>query len=79
MSELDISYDSDGNFLGMVKLNGDMEDGKEMYPEEKPAYEFDSPGPYGATNTFEGVENPEKVKESIKTYSAEFVRFSIYV
>ena len=74
--ELFPSYDSDGNFLGMVKLNGDMEDGKEMYPEEKPAYEFDSPGPYGATNTFEGVENPEKVKESIKESLNWFKRFS---
>ena len=74
--ELFPSYDSDGNFLGMVKLKGDMEDGKEMYPEEKPAYEFDSPGPYGATNTFEGVENPEKVKESIKESLNWFKRFS---
>ena len=74
--ELFPSYDSDGNFLGMVKLNGDMEDGKEMYPEEKPAYEFDSPGPYGSTNTFEGVENPEKVKESIKESLNWFKRFS---
>jgi hypothetical protein len=74
--ELFPSYDSDGNFLGMVKLNGDMEDGKEMYPEEKPAYEFDSSGPYGATNTFEGVENPEKVKESIKESLNWFKRFS---
>lgn len=74
--ELFPSYDSDGNFLGMVKLNGDMEDGKEMYPEEKPAYEFDSPGPYGATNTFEGVENPEKVKDSIKESLNWFKRFS---
>jgi len=74
--ELFPSYDSDGNFLGMVKLNGDMEDGKEMNPEEKPAYEFDSPGPYGATNTFEGVENPEKVKESIKESLNWFKRFS---
>lgn len=74
--ELFPSYDSDGNFLGMVKLKGDMEDGKEMYPEEKPAYEFDSPGPYGATNTFEGVENPEKVKDSIKESLNWFKRFS---
>ena len=74
--ELFPSYDSDGNFLGMVKDNGNMEDGKEMYPEEKPAYEFDSPGPYGATNTFEGVENPEKVKESIKESLNWFKRFS---
>lgn len=74
--ELFPSYDSDGNFLGMVKLNGDMEDGKEMYPEEKPAYEFDSPGPYGSTNTFEGVENPEKVKDSIKESLNWFKRFS---
>ena len=74
--ELFPSYDSDGNFLGMVKLNCDMEDGKEMYPEEKPAYEFDSPGPYGATNTFEGVENPEKVKDSIKESLNWFKRFS---
>jgi len=74
--ELFPSYDSDGNFLGMVKGNGNMEDGKEMYPEEKPAYEFESPGPYGATNTFEGVENPEKVKESIKESLNWFKRFS---
>ena len=74
--ELFPSYDSDGNFLGMVKLNGDMEDGKEMYPNEKPAYEFDSPGPYGSTNTFEGVENPEKVKDSIKESLNWFKRFS---
>ena len=74
--ELFPSYDSDGNFLGMVKLNGDMEDGKEKYPEEKPAYEFDSPGPYGSTNTFEGVENPEKVKDSIKESLNWFKRFS---
>ena len=51
-------------------------DGEEMYPNEKPAYEFDSPGPYGATNTFEGVENPEKVKESIKESLNWFKRFS---
>ncbi len=75
--ELIPSYDSDGNFLGMGKSSGDMElDGEEMYPEEKPAYEFDSPGPYGSTNTFEGVENPEKVKESIKESLNWFKRFS---
>jgi hypothetical protein len=74
--ELFPSYDSDGNFLGMVKGNGNMEDGKEMYPEEKPAYDFDSPGPYGSTNTFEGVENPEKVKDSIKESLNWFKRFS---
>jgi hypothetical protein len=74
--ELFPSYDSDGNFLGMVKGNGNMEDGKEMYPEEKPAYEFDSPGAFGATNTFEGVENPEKVKDSIKESLNWFKRFS---
>ncbi len=51
-------------------------DGEEMYPNEKPAYEFDSPGPYGATNTFEGVENPEKVKDSIKESLNWFKRFS---
>jgi hypothetical protein len=51
-------------------------DGEEMYPEEKPAYEFDSPGPYGSTNTFEGVENPEKVKDSIKESLNWFKRFS---
>ena len=51
-------------------------DGEEMYPEEKPAYEFDSPGPYGSTNTFEGVENPEKVKNSIKESLNWFKRFS---
>jgi hypothetical protein len=75
--ELFPSYDSDGNFLGMGKSSGDMElDGEEMYPEEKPAYEFDSPGPYGSTNTFEGIENPEKVKESIKESLNWFKRFS---
>ena len=74
--ELFPSYDSDGNFLGMVKGNGNMEDGKEMYPEEKPAYKFDSPGPYGSTNTFEGVENPEKVKDSIKESLNWFKRFT---
>lgn len=51
-------------------------DGEEMYPGEKPAYEFDSPGPYGSTNTFESVENPEKVKESIKESLNWFKRFS---
>ena len=51
-------------------------DGEEMYPNEKPAYEFDSPGPYGSTNTFEGVENPEKVKNSIKESLNWFKRFS---
>jgi len=51
-------------------------DGEEMYPEEKPAYEFDSPGAFGATNTFEGVENPEKVKDSIKESLNWFKRFS---
>ena len=51
-------------------------DGEEMYPEEKPAYEFDSPGPYGVTNTFEGVENPEKVKDSIKESLNWFKRFT---
>lgn len=51
-------------------------DGEEMYPEEKPAYEFDSPGPFGSTNTFEGVENPEKVKESIQESLNWFKRFS---
>jgi len=51
-------------------------DGEEMYPEEKPAYEFDSPGPYGSTNTFEGVENPEKVKDSIKESLNWFKRFT---
>jgi hypothetical protein len=51
-------------------------DGEEMYPDEKPAYEFDSPGPYGSTNTFEGVENPEKVKDSIKESLNWFKRFS---
>ena len=51
-------------------------DGDEMYPEEKPAYEFDSPGPYGSTNTFEGIENPDKVKESIKESLNWFKRFS---
>lgn len=51
-------------------------DGEEMYPEEKSAYEFDSPGPYGATNTFESVENPEKVKESIMESLNWFKRFT---
>jgi hypothetical protein len=51
-------------------------DGEEMYPDEKPAYEFDSPGPYGSTNTFEGIENPEKVKDSIKESLNWFKRFS---
>jgi len=51
-------------------------DGEEMYPEEKPAYKFDSPGPYGSTNTFEGVENPEKVKDSIKESLNWFKRFT---
>ncbi len=51
-------------------------DGEEMYPEEKPAYEFDSPGPYGSTNTFEGIENPDKVKESIVESLNWFKRFS---
>ena len=51
-------------------------DGEEMYPDEKPAYEFDSPGPYGSTNTFEGFENPEKVKDSIKESLNWFKRFS---
>jgi len=74
--ELFPSYDSDGNFLGMVKGNGNMEDGKEMYPNEKDPYEFDSPGAFGATNTFEGVENPEKVKDSIKESLNWFKRFS---
>jgi hypothetical protein len=74
--ELFPSFDSDGNFLGMVKGSGGMEDGEEMYPNEKPAYEFDSPGPYGATNTFESVENPEKVKESIKESLNWFKRFT---
>ena len=75
--ELFPSYDSDGNFLGMGKSSGDMElDGEEMYPNEKPAYEFESPGPYGSTNTFEGVENPEKVKQSIKESLNWFKRFS---
>jgi hypothetical protein len=74
--ELFPSYDSDGNFLGMVKGNGNMEDGKEMYPNEKDPYEFDSPGAFGATNTFESVENPEKVKESIKESLNWFKRFS---
>ena len=74
--ELFPSYDSDGNFLGMVKGNGNMEDGREMYPNEKDPYEFDSPGAFGATNTFESVENPEKVKESIKESLNWFKRFS---
>ena len=51
-------------------------DGEEMYPEEKPAYEFDSPGPFGSTDTFEGVEDPEKVKESIQESLNWFKRFS---
>lgn len=51
-------------------------DGKEKYPNEKDPYEFDSPGPYGSTNTFEGVENPEKVKDSIKESLNWFKRFS---
>lgn len=75
--ELIPSFDSDGNFIGMVKPSGDMElDGKEMYSNEKPAYEFDSPGPYGSTNTFEEVENPEGVKQSIKESLNWFKRFS---
>ena len=75
--ELVPSFDSDGNFLGMVKPSGDMElDGKEMYSNEKPAYEFDSPGPYGSTNTFEEVENPEGVKKSIQESLNWFKRFS---
>ena len=51
-------------------------DGKEKYPNEKDPYEFDSPGAFGATNTFEGVENPEKVKNSIKESLNWFKRFS---
>jgi hypothetical protein len=52
------------------------DDGKEMYRNEKDPYEFDSPGAFGATNTFEGVENPEKVKDSIKESLNWFKRFS---
>lgn len=75
--ELIPSFDSDGKFIGMVKPSGDMElDGKEMYSNEKPAYEFDSPGPYGSTNTFEEVENPEGVKKSIQESLNWFKRFS---
>lgn len=51
-------------------------DGDEMYPEEKSAYEFDSPGPFGSTDTFEGVEDPEKVKKSIQESLNWFKRFS---
>ena len=52
------------------------DDGKEKYPNEKDPYEFDSPGAFGATNTFEGVENPEKLKDSIKESLNWFKRFS---
>ena len=74
------SYDSDGNFLGMTKNMGDMElDGKEMYPNEKPAYEFDSEGPTNNSGVFREMEDPEeieKVKESIQESLKWFKRFS---
>lgn len=72
-SEMDFSnYDFDSK--GPEQFDGD----DEMYPNEKPAYEFDSPGPYGSTNTFEDVEDPDKVKESIKESLSWFRRFSNY-
>jgi len=74
------SYDSDGNFLGMTKYMGDMElDGKEMYPNEKDAYEFDSEGPMNNSGVFREMEDPEeieKVKESIQESLKWFKRFS---
>ena len=78
--ELIPSFDSDGNFLGMVKPSGDMElDGKEMYPNEKEAYEFDSEGPINNSGVFMEIEDPEeveKVKESIQESLKWFQRFS---
>jgi hypothetical protein len=78
--ELFPSYDSDGNFLGMEKSSGDMElDGKEMYPNEKEAYEFDSEGPINNSGVFREIEDPEeieKVKESIQESLKWFKRFS---
>lgn len=56
-------------------------DGREMYPNEKPAYEFDSDGPLATDGTFsemEDLEEVENVKESIKESLNWFKRFSKY-
>ncbi len=78
--ELAPAYDSDGNFLGMKKPLGDMGlDGREMYPNEKEAYEFDSEGPINNSGVFREIEDPdeiEKVKESVNESLKWFKRFS---
>lgn len=56
-------------------------DGREMYPNEKPAYEFDSDGPLATDGTFSEMEDPDEVKnikESIKESLNWFKRFSKY-
>ena len=56
-------------------------DGMEMYPNEKPAYEFDSDGPLATDGMFAEMEDDERiedVKESIKESLNWFKRFTNY-
>lgn len=74
----DFPYELDDNDDLSLDLSAD---GREMYPNEKPAYEFDSDGPLATDGTFSEMEDPDKVeniKESIKESLNWFKRFSKY-
>ena len=72
----DIKYSLDDKDDLSLELSAD---GMEMYPNEKPAYEFDSDGPLATSGIFAEIEDDDKVeevKESIKESLNWFKRFS---
>jgi len=74
----DVPYELDDNDDLSLDLSAN---GREMYPNEKPAYEFDSDGPLATDGTFAEMEDPEEVedlKESIKESLNWFKRFTKY-
>jgi hypothetical protein len=74
----DLKYSLDNNDDLSLDLS---DDGMEMYPNEKPAYDFDSDGPLATDGMFEDMDDDDKiedVKESIKESLNWFKRFSKY-
>jgi hypothetical protein len=69
----DIKYSLDDKDDLSLELSAD---GMEMYPNEKPAYEFDSEGPLSTSGMFEDLDSPENIKESIKESLDWFKRFT---
>lgn len=72
----DVKYSFDDKDDFSLDLSAD---GMEMYPNEKPAYEFDSDGPLATDGMFEEMEDEgktEQVKESIKESLDWFRRFT---